>query len=463
MKQFTINQAVSLSGKGLHTGAYTTIVLQAAPANSGIQFKRIDLEGQPIIKADIQNIGETQRSTIIKTAQASVSTIEHLMAACFALGIDNLLVEINGPEVPILDGSSLPFLNALKEAGLQEQEANRIYFKIQKPIHIQHQGSEITILPADEFEITSLIDFNSKVVGSQFAQLKNLNDFEKEIAPARTFVFLHEIMPLFQHGLIKGGDLDSAVVFVEHIPDEATLQTMAKQLGKENIEIKGGTLNDSLRFDNEPARHKLLDVLGDLYLSGVHIIGRIIAHKPGHTVNALATKAIKEAYKEYLKNAQIPTYDPTAKPIMDINQITERIQHRYPFLLIDKIMEMDDEHIVAVKNVTMNEPFFQGHFPGNPVMPGVLQIEAMAQAGGIFVFNITKVENPLEWDTYFLRINNARFREKVLPGDTLVMRLDLLSPIRRGLCEMRARAFVGNRLVAEAELLAQILKRPTEN
>lgn len=460
MKQFTINQAISLSGKGLHTGANTTITLHPAPANSGIQFKRIDLPSQPIIKADIQNIGETQRSTIIKTAEASISTIEHLMAACFALGVDNLLIDINGPEVPILDGSSLPFVNALKDAGLQEQELNRVYFKIQKPIHIQHQGSEISIFPADEFEITSLIDFNSKVVGTQFAQLKDLNAFETEIAPARTFVFLHEIMPLFQHGLIKGGDLDSAVVFVEHIPDEATLDNMAKQLGKDKIEIKGGTLNDSLRFDNEPARHKLLDVLGDLYLSGVHIIGRIIAHKPGHTINALATKAIKEAYKEHLKNAQIPSYDPSQKPLMDINDITERIQHRYPFLLLDKVMEMDDEHIVAVKNVTMNEPFFQGHFPGNPVMPGVLQIEAMAQAGGIFVFNLTKVENPLEWDTYFLRINNARFREKVLPGDTLVMRLDLLSPIRRGLCEMRARAYVGNRLVAEAELLAQILKRP---
>ena len=461
MKQFTINQVVTLSGKGLHTGVITTMTVQPALANTGIQFQRIDLENQPIVKADVQYVSETQRSTVIKNGEAVVSTIEHFMAACFALGIDNLLVQINGPEVPILDGSALPFLNALKAAGLKELEADKVYFKVDKPIHIQYQGSEITILPAETLEITTLIDFNSKVVGAQFAQLKDLNDFEQTIAPARTFVFLHEIMPLFQHGLIKGGDLDSAVVFVEHIPDADTLQSMAKQLGKAEIVIQQGTLNESLRFDNEPARHKLLDVLGDLYLSGVHIIGRIIAHKPGHTINAMATKAIKQAFKEYTKNAKIPRYNPLAKPLMDINEITERLQHRYPFLLVDKIMEMTDEHIIAVKNVTMNEPFFQGHFPGNPVMPGVLQIEAMAQAGGIFVFNVTKVEDPLEWDTYFLRINNARFRERVLPGDTLVMRLDLLSPIRRGLCEMRAQAFVGDRMVAEAELLAQIIKRPT--
>jgi UDP-3-O-[3-hydroxymyristoyl] N-acetylglucosamine deacetylase / 3-hydroxyacyl-[acyl-carrier-protein] dehydratase len=461
MKQRTIQKTATLQGKGLHSGQETTIVMQAAAANTGIQFRRIDLAGQPIVRADVQYVSQTQRSTTIAHGAAVVTTIEHLMAACLGLGIDNLLVDIDGGEVPILDGSAMPFVRALQSAELVEQEQERVIFKIEQPITVSYEGSEITILPADTLEMTALIDFNSKILGQQFAQLRGLENFEAQIAPARTFVFLHEIQPLLNAGLIKGGDIDNAVVFVENIPSDEELHQLAEQIGKPYMRVqREGILNlTALHFSNEPARHKLLDLLGDLSLSGVHICGRVIAHKPGHTINALAAKAIKQAYKDYCKSLEIPKYDPMKKPVFDINDITSKLQHRFPFLLIDKIVELSDNHIVGVKNVTMNEPFFVGHFPNNPVMPGVLQIEAMAQTGGLFVFNLNKVENPLEWDTYFLRINNARFRDKVVPGDTLLFRLELMSPVRRGLCEMRAKAFVGDRIVAEAELLAQIIRR----
>lgn len=461
MKQRTLQTSISFQGKGLHTGQLVTLTLTAAAANSGIQFRRVDLPNQPIIKAESANVANTQRSTTLAADGAHISTVEHLLAACYCVGLDNALIDINGAEVPILDGSASPFVEKLLEAGLVEQDAEREYFRVEQPITVQHEGSEITVLPAEEFELTTLIDFNSRVLGQQFATLKHISDFATEIAPARTFVFLHDIQPLLKAGLVKGGDLDNAVVFVENVPSEDELRVMAQQLQKPFMRVeREGILNlTALKFTNEPARHKLLDVIGDLSLAGLRIQGRIIATKPGHTINTLFAKRLKDAYNDQRKRREIPKYDPTQKPLYDINAISEMLQHRFPFLLVDKIMEVSDQHIIGVKNVTMNEPFFPGHFPNNPVMPGVLQIEAMAQTGGIFVFNLNKVENPHEWDTYFLRINNARFREKVVPGDTLVFRLDLLSPVRRGLCEMRCKAYVGEKLVAEAEMLAQIIKR----
>lgn len=461
MKQHTLQATTTLQGRGLHTGQMTTVTLRPAPADTGIQFHRIDFEKPVVIKADAANVAQTQRSTTIASEGASVSTVEHLMAAAYALGVDNLIVEIDGGEVPILDGSAAPFIAAIRAVGLQEQAAEALIFRVEQPITVRHEGSEITILPADRLEMTTLIDFNSKILGQQYAHLADLQEFAQQIAPARTFVFLHEIQPLLNAGLIKGGDVDNAVVFVEQIPSADELRQLAAQLQKPYIHVeREGILNlTALHFSNEPARHKLLDLVGDMALAGLRIQGRIIAHRPGHTINALFAKALKQAYKDHCKAQEIPKYDPLKKPVYDINDITARIQHRFPFLLIDKIVELSDHHIVGVKNVTMNEPYFSGHFPNNPVMPGVLQIEAMAQTGGIFVFALNKIDNPLEWDTYFLRINNARFREKVLPGDTLLFRLDLLSPIRRGLCEMRARAYVGDKLVSEAELLAQIIKR----
>lgn len=461
MKQQTIQKAISLAGKGLHLGQEISILLQPAEANSGIQFRRVDLPTQPIVRADAQFVSQTQRSTTLTKGEAVVTTVEHILAACAGLGVDNLLIDINGGEVPILDGSAMPFVRALQAAGLVEQESPRTVFKLEQPITVRYEDSEITIMPADALEITTLIDFNSKILGQQFAYMRNLADFESQIAPARTFVFLHEIQPLLNKGLIKGGDIDNAVVFVENVPTEEELQQLAEQIGKPYMRVeREGILNlTALHFSNEPARHKLLDLLGDISLSGVQLCARIVAHKPGHTINTMAAKAIKQAYKEHCKSVEIPKYDPTKKPIYDINDISQRLQHRYPFLLLDKIIELTDTYIVGVKNVTMNEPFFMGHFPNNPVMPGVLQIEAMAQTGGLFVFKVAGVENPLEWDTYFLRINNAKFRDKVIPGDILIFKLELMSPIRRGLCEMRAKAFVGNKIVAEAELLAQIIQR----
>ncbi len=461
MKQHTLQSTITLQGKGLHTGQFTTLTLRPAVADTGIQFHRVDLPTAVVIKADAANVAQTQRSTTLSQGGASVSTVEHLMAAAYALGVDNMIVEIDGAELPILDGSAAPFVQAIQKAGIAELAAEATVFRIEQPITVRHEGSEITILPADKFEVTTLIDFNSKILGQQYAQLADLSEFSEQIAPARTFVFLHEIQPLLNAGLIKGGDVDNAVVFVEQIPSADELRQLAAQLGKPYVHVeREGILNlTALHFSNEPARHKLLDLIGDLANAGLRIQGRIIAQRPGHTINALFAKALKQAYKEHCRRLEIPRYDPLKKPVYDINDITGKIQHRFPFLLVDKIVDLSDEYIIGVKNVTMNEPYFAGHFPDNPVMPGVLQIEAMAQVGGIFVFTLNKVDNPLEWDTYFLRINNARFREKVLPGDTLVMRLDLLSPIRRGLCEMRARAFVGDKLVSEAELLAQIVKR----
>lgn len=462
MKQSTLKQSIEIEGKGLHTGQNTSLALHPAAANHGIKFRRIDLENQPIIKADAASVVATQRCTVIGKGDVTVSTVEHLLAALTGMGVSNVLVDIDGGEVPILDGSALPFVEKIQEVGVQELEEEQNYLEIEEPIHWKDEesGAEYTILPSDKFEITTLIDFDSSVIGKQYASLDNLNDFATEIAPNRTFVFLHELQQLAEAGLIKGGELDNALVFVDSVPESSTLNALAEKLAVDTaIEVKQeGILNTTdLRFQNEAARHKLLDVIGDLTLTGLDLRIKVIAKKPGHAANTKLAKELQSIYKTTRKLRDIPKYDPNKKPVNDIHEITKKLQHRFPFLLIDKIIELSDKHVVGVKNVTMNEPFFPGHFPNNPVMPGVLQIEAMAQTGGILVME--NVDDPHAWDTYFLRIKNALFRHPVLPGDTILFKMELISPIRRGLCEMTGKAYVGNKLVAQAELLAQIIRR----
>lgn len=462
MKQATLQQSITIEGKGLHTGVRASLTVHPADENHGLKFRRTDLEGQPLIKADANNVWSTERCTVLGKAAAKVSTVEHLLAALKGCGIYNALIDIDAEEVPILDGSAAPFVTAIQEAGIQEQEAEQNYLDITEPIYWEDEetGASYTILPAENFELTTLIDFDSSVVGKQYAQLDTLSDFAQEIAPSRTFVFLHELEALAEAGLVKGGELDNALVFVEKVPQNGELAALAKKLQIEQ-EIKverTGILNTTaLRFDNEAARHKLLDVVGDLALTGLDLRLKIIASKPGHAANTRLAKELLSKYKTSRKLRGIPKYDPNQEPVNDINVITKKLQHRFPFLLIDKIIELSDQHVVGVKNVTMNEPYFPGHFPSNPVMPGVLQIEAMAQTGGILVME--NVENPHEWDTFFLRIKNALFRHPVIPGDTILFKMELISPIRRGLCEMTGKAYVGNKLVCEAELLAQIIRR----
>ncbi|MCH2043205.1 MAG: bifunctional UDP-3-O-[3-hydroxymyristoyl] N-acetylglucosamine deacetylase/3-hydroxyacyl-ACP dehydratase [Saprospiraceae bacterium] len=461
MKEQTIKRKIAIHGKGLHTGQEVKVTFNPATTGHGIQFKRIDLEGQPSLKAEVKHVVPSQRNTTLKKGETSIATVEHALAAIAGLQIDNLLIEVDGPELPILDGSSIQFVQALKEAEIEVQDKDREYLVIEKHMVIRDEetDAEFVLIPSDTFEITTLIDYNSNVLGKQHASLKGIENFEAEIADARTFVFLHELESLIDAGLIKGGDLDNAVVFVSELLDDAELERLAKKLNRPSIKVeRQGILNTTeLRHWNEPARHKLLDVIGDLSLAGKYIKGKIIATKPGHSVNQKVAQKLQDLLKKQRKTREIPHYYPNKTPIFDSIAISQRLQHRFPFLLIDKIIEMSDKHIVGVKNVTVNEPFFPGHFPGNPVMPGVLQIEAMAQTGGILVLN--SVDDPHEWDTYFLRIDNARFRHKVIPGDTIMFKMEYMRPSRRGLCEMRGRAFVGDKLVAEAELLAQIIKR----
>lgn len=462
MKQATLQQSITIEGKGLHTGVVSSLTIHPAAENHGIKFRRIDLEEQPLIMADAKYVVSTERCTTLGKGSATVSTVEHLMAALKGCGVSNALIDIDAVEVPILDGSAAPFVERIQQAGVQEQEAEQNYLDISEPIYWQDEetGASYTILPAEKFELTTLIDFESSVVGKQYAQLDTLEDFAQEIAPSRTFVFLHELKALADAGLVKGGELDNALVFVENIPQNGELTALAEKLHIEQ-EIKveqTGILNTTaLRFDNEAARHKLLDVVGDLALTGLDLRLKIIASKPGHAANTRLAKELLSKYKTSRKLRGIPKYDPNKEPVNDIHVITKKLQHRFPFLLIDKIIELSDKHVVGVKNVTMNEPYFPGHFPSNPVMPGVLQIEAMAQTGGILVME--NVEDPHAWDTFFLRIKNALFRHPVIPGDTILFKMELISPIRRGLCEMTGKAYVGNKLVCEAELLAQIIRR----
>lgn len=460
-KQHTIQRSVAVSGVGLHTGAMVTLTFKSAPENHGFKFQRIDLDGQPIVAAEVSRVASTKRGTTLQAGEAQVSTVEHVLAALTGLQIDNVLMEIDGPEVPIMDGSAQPFTAALQEAGKQEQNETREVFEIQEPIYFRDEetGTEMMALPAERYEVTTLIDFNSDVLGPQFADLHNITDFEKEIAPCRTFVFLHELEYLFKQNLIKGGNLDNAIVIVDRVVSQAELDNLSEMLGKPSVKVeKEGILNTlKLHFRNEPARHKLLDVIGDLALLGLPIKGRIVATKPGHRTNVEFTKVLKKHYQEQKRLKGKPKYHPDEEPLFNSVKIAQWLPHRYPFLLIDKIIELSANHVVGVKNVTFNEYFFQGHFPNNPVMPGVLQIEAMAQTGGILA--LSTVADPGNWDTYFLKIDNAKFRLQVVPGDTVLFKMELLAPIRRGICQMYGTAYVGNKLVSEAELTAQIVKR----
>jgi UDP-3-O-[3-hydroxymyristoyl] N-acetylglucosamine deacetylase/3-hydroxyacyl-[acyl-carrier-protein] dehydratase len=433
------------------------------PANPGygIRFQRIDLPEQPVVKADADLVVDTSRGTTLEYNGARVSTVEHVLSALVGLQIDNVLIELDGPEIPILDGSAREFIEAIESAGIQEQEATRIVYSIDTNIHYYDpvKNVDMLLIPSNEYAITTLIDFNSPVLGTQHATLKNLGEFKNEIGPCRTFCFLHELEYLLENNLIKGGDLNNAIVVVDKVVEDSQLEHLAKVFNKQKIEVKSeGILNNiQLRYPNEPARHKLLDVVGDLALVGHAIKGHIIASRPGHASNVEFAKKIKQYIKQNKHLSDVPVYDPMQTPIYDINRIEKVLPHKFPFLLVDKIIELSDKHVVGIKNVTFNEPFFQGHFPQNPVMPGVLQLEAMAQVGGILALN--NIEDPQNFDTYFLKIDKAKFKQKVIPGDTLILKLELMSPIRRGICEMKGTAYVGNKLVTEAELVAQIIRK----
>ncbi|MCO6490193.1 MAG: bifunctional UDP-3-O-[3-hydroxymyristoyl] N-acetylglucosamine deacetylase/3-hydroxyacyl-ACP dehydratase [Phaeodactylibacter sp.] len=461
MKQNTIKQPATVKGIGLHTGKEVVLTFKPAPIGHGYKFQRVDLEGKPVLNVDVNRVVSTQRGTSIKSGTAEVNTVEHALSALAGIGIDNILMELNGPEVPILDGSAAPFVRALKKAGVEEQEADREFFVVEEPIHYKDEktGAELLALPHDGFEVIAMIDFNSNVLGQQYAHFNGTTDYEKEIAPCRTFVFLHELEFLFEQNLIKGGDLENAIVIVDRKVSQKELDRIAEKLGKPSVTVdQEGILNTiKLHYKNEPARHKLLDVLGDVALLGQRIKGKIVATKPGHRANVEFTKILKKRYQEQRKLRGKPHYDPDREPLFDVVQIAKWLPHRYPFLLVDKIIELTDNYVVGVKNVSFNEHFFQGHFPNNPVMPGVLQIEAMAQTGGMLV--LSTVEDPGNWDTYFLKIENAKFKHKVVPGDTVVFKLELMAPIRRGICQMLGTAYVGNKIVSEAELTAQIVKR----
>ena len=458
LKQKTISTNLSFTGYGLHTGKEVDLVIEPAEANQGIQFSRVDLDGHPIVPASVENVTDTKRSTTIEKNGVKVVTIEHLLSALYALGIDNALIKINSEELPILDGSAAPYVEALKQIDFIEQSATKSYISLNKSITYKDEsGAEILYVPAEEFTLSVVLDYNNKVLGTQYAELRKIDHYADEIASCKTFVLLSELEYLAQSGLIKGGDIDNAIVIVDKKIEEEGLRKLAKLLGKEElkINIQGNTLNNcELKHVNEPARHKLLDLIGDLALLGKPLKGHIIAKKPGHHLNTSFARILKKAMNEQEKSK--PMYDLTKEPLYDINDIENMLPHRYPFLLIDKIMEITEDGIIGVKNVTKNEPYFQGHFPGNPVMPGVLQIEAMAQTGG--VFSLSKVEDPHLYSTYFMKIDNVKFKRKVIPGDTIVFDLKLISPIRRGLVHMGGKGYVNGQVCIEAEMLAQVVK-----
>jgi UDP-3-O-[3-hydroxymyristoyl] N-acetylglucosamine deacetylase / 3-hydroxyacyl-[acyl-carrier-protein] dehydratase len=465
MNQQSIKEAVSFQGIGLHTGANVTVTIQPAAENFGIKFQRLDLPNQPIILADVSKVVATNRSTVLQQGEARVSTVEHLLSALSALGIDNVLIALDGEEIPILDGSSQPFLTSIRSIGIVEQNAAKEYFEIQQPIHYVHEatGAEFLAVPANHFALTCIIDFNTEFVGQQIVSLEDINDYATEIAPARTFVLLSELEYLAEQGLIKGGNVDNAIVIVDKLINQSDLDALAEKIGRKSIKIEQtGVLNNTqLRFTNEAVRHKALDVIGDLALVGkLTIKGKIIATKSGHAANIAFAKVLKEVYQAQKKLEGVPQYNPAIAPVYDVVEIAKRLPHRYPFLLVDKIMELSENHVVGVKNITFNEGFFQGHFPNNPVMPGVLQIEAMAQCGGILA--LSTVPDPHNWDTYFLKIDDTKFKQKVLPGDTVVFKMVLLEPIRRGIVHMRGTAYVANKVVSEGNLTAQIVRRKVE-
>lgn len=454
--QRTISNQVSLSGIGLHTGVSVSITLVPAEENQGIIFKRVDVEGNPTIKADVDNVSEVKRGTTLSQNNVTVSTVEHLLAALTSFGIDNCIIEINAPEVPIMDGSSKFFLAAINSVGITEQEAKKNYLVIKEPITYKDDetGVELTIIPHDHFAVTTLIDFDSKVLGKQYAEMEHLSSFAKEISECRTFCFLHELELLLEHNLIKGGDLDNAIVIVEKEADEKTLKKLSSLFPNKKLEVKSeGILNNiELRFENEPARHKLLDIVGDLTLVGRPIKGKVIAKKPGHSSNVKLGKLIK-AYSQNMEKQK--NFDLT-KTVLDVEEIKKILPHRPPFLFVDRIIELSPEKVVGVKNVTVNEDLFRGHFPDQPIFPGVLQVEAMAQVGGVLV--LSNIENPEDYLTYFMKMEKVKFRKMVVPGDTLVFELTFASPFRRGIAHMIGKTYVNNELVAEAEMMAKIEK-----
>jgi len=459
-KQRTIAKEVTLTGVGLHTGENVTIKFVPAPENHGYAFKRVDIEGEPVIEANANNVVNTQRGTNLEKNGIKVQTSEHVLAALVGLEIDNVLIELSAPELPIMDGSSKFFIDALEEAGVKEQNAEREEYIIKEVISYKDDatGSEITIIPSDEYQVTTMVDFGTKVLGTQNATLEHLSDFKKEISNARTFSFLHELEMLLDNGLIKGGDLNNAIIYVDKEISDITMRNLEKAFNKKKLSVKPNGILDNLTLHqpNEAARHKLLDVVGDLALIGTRIRGKVIANKPGHFVNTEFAKKLAEIIKKEKRN-KVPKFDLSKPPLMDIHQIMDMLPHRPPFLFLDRIIELSDKHVVGMKNVTMNEPFFVGHFPGAPVMPGVLQIEAMAQTGGILV--LSTVPDPENYLTIFMKIDKVKFRQNVLPGDTLIFSCSLITPIRRGICHMQAYAYANDKLVCEAELMAQIIKR----
>jgi UDP-3-O-[3-hydroxymyristoyl] N-acetylglucosamine deacetylase/3-hydroxyacyl-[acyl-carrier-protein] dehydratase len=460
VRQCTVRNEITISGVGLHTGALTNLTFKPAPENHGYKFQRIDLPGKPVVEADVDNVTDTDRGTTISKYGAKISTIEHVLAALAGMEIDNVLMEIDGPEVPIMDGSARPFIESLEKAGKQEQNEERHYYYLSENITYEDpkRKTEMLAVPSEDFRLTVMVDYNSDLLGTQHATLYNIGEFKAEVCDSRTFCFLHELEMLLDHNLIKGGDINNAIVVVDRPVTQEKLDHLAKIFNKPKVTAERGFLNNvSLRFQNEPARHKLLDIVGDLALVGAPLKGHILAARPGHVANVEFARKIKDLMKRDRFREKSPKYDPTVKPLMDVNAIMQKLPHRPPFLFIDKILELSDKHVVGMKNVTMNEWFFPGHFPGAPVFPGVIQIEAMAQTGGILV--LSTVPDPENYLTYFMKIDNTKFRDMVLPGDTILFHLELISPIRRGICHMQGKAFVGNKIVMESEMMAQIVRR----
>ena len=458
MNQNTLNGEFTLTGKGLHTGLEITARFLPAPENHGYKFKRVDLEGEPVIDALAENVVATNRGTVIAKGDARVSTIEHAMAALYAAGVDNVMIEVNAPELPILDGSARFYCEEIARVGLAEQNADKDFYYIKSKLEVRDDttGSSIIVLPDDEFSVDVKIDFDSVVLNNQFASLEHLADFPKDIAASRTFVFVREIEPLVKGNLIKGGDLDNAIVIYDSPMEQSELDRLADLMNvpRKDVSMFGYISNIPLTSENEPARHKLLDLIGDLALIGRPLKGRVIATRPGHSINTTFAKRIRREIKH--QEVQAPVYNPDKEPLMDNNCIRELIPHRYPFLLVDKIIEKGINYIVGVKNITANEPFFQGHFPQEPVLPGVLQVEAMAQTGGILV--LSGLDEPERYSTYFMKIDNVKFRQKVVPGDTLIFHVSFMTELRRGCAMMKGYAFVGEKIVTECEFMAQIIK-----